>query len=307
MSNQPIQDSGRKIAFSLFFFLTITGVVFYLVHLVTGFNADRVIGRPFQLFSVYWSGITLLLSFCVGFAIAQTQPVVGLTRSATAKLFRPLTILLLGWIGARFFDVIFVTPVAQAQGIRSAADYFANPIFLLDLNWGGLSVWGALFFVGAWLLWLSWRIGAPFSAVIYKGIVGFFAGLSLMQWGHFLTQELYGYPWGGWGSIEIDSAYRLPQFLEEPTFVPIFLFAAIWYFAGTMWLAFGRRWQRSNRGHAEAVVAGLLWFVVGRLCIELATPNTLFNWLPASVILVVIVALGLWNQRSVISTIRPQI
>ena len=109
MSNQTIQDSGRKIALSLFFLLTIVGIVFYIVHLVTGFNADRVIGRPFQLFSVYWSGITLLLSFCVGFAIAQTQPVVGLTRSATAKLFRPLTILLLGWIGARLFDCLLYT------------------------------------------------------------------------------------------------------------------------------------------------------------------------------------------------------
>ena len=268
--------------------LTIAGTVGYFYHLATGTNFDPVLVEPFELFPVYWYGVIVLIAVGVGFVFAYAQPAVDESPS-NQKIWRyVISIVIAGIMGARLFDVFFITPIARQQGIRSSWDYFENPVFLVDFSWGGLNIWGAIIGGGVMLIWICWRTGLLPLPIFFKTVVGFLIGLSLAQWGHFINQELYGIPVDRWWAVSIDPTHRLPIFESEERFVPLFLMAAIWYLAGGLWLATSPRWQRSSIDQLDGVAVGLIWFIVGRMAIELNTPNSLFNWLSAVLLLVII-------------------
>jgi len=267
---------------------TSAGVVTYLSNVRNSTVINPIWFSPFELFPVYWYGVIVLISIGVGFWAATVRPVVDENFSSKLIWRYIISICLGGIIGARLFDVIFLSPIAISQGVLATRDYLNNSAFLLDFSWGGLNVWGALFGGVIVLFWLSWRTKIARGPIFFKAIVGFLFGLSLVQWGHFINQELYGFPWDGLGSIYVEPIHRLEVYADVERFVPLFLLASFWYLAGALWLFFGRRWQRSAVGQFDGTMVGLIWFIIGRLVIELATPNSLFNWLPASILLTII-------------------
>lgn len=278
----------RAISLILVCGATLAGIGGYLRQLSTGVQADPLMVEPFALFPVYWYGVIVLLAVGIGFFVAYAQPAVHDSPSNRLVWRYAISIVLGGALGGRLFDLIFITPIAQQQGISSFRDYLENPIFLIDFSWGGLNVWGALFGGGIALLWFCWRTGLASVPIFFKAAVGFLTGLSLAQWGHFINQELYGMPTDAWWGIYIDLAHRLPIFADANRFVPLFLLAAIWYLAGGFLLAFSPRWRRSAAAQLDGILFGLIWFVAGRLMIELNTPFTRFNWLPAVLLLGII-------------------
>lgn len=269
--------------------LTIVGIIGYVFHLSTGTTFDPILVEPFELFQVYWYGVVILIAVGMGFVAAYFQPTPEESPSSISQLWRyAISLIIAGIVGGRLFDAFFITPIARQQGISSSWDYFENPIFLVDFSWGGLNIWGVLFGGALMLLWVCWRTDLLPLPIFFRAIVGFLIGLSLAQWGHFINQELYGIPLDRWWAIYIEPTHRLPIFAGEERFVPLFLMASIWYLAGGLWLATSSRWQQSSINQLDGVLVGLIWFIVGRLAIELTTPNSLFNWLSAVLLLVII-------------------
>ncbi|MEM8860160.1 MAG: prolipoprotein diacylglyceryl transferase family protein, partial [Chloroflexota bacterium] len=164
------------------------------------------------------------------------------------------------------------------------------------LPWGGLHVGGAIMGVAIVAIFLANRQKKSIWGTLYKAIVGLLVISSLTGWGHFLNQELYGYPTELFLGIQISPEYRLPRFLEYERFVPLFLFASIWNLLGATWFIFDSRWKTSDKLLLDGVMVGSLWFVVGRLFVELLIPDFQFNWLPASLILLLIVVLAFQQQ-----------
>ena len=283
----------RLFNFIIVFGLTLAGIAGFLFHLNTGVTPDPIMLEPFELFPVYWYGVIVVVAIGIGFLTAFTQPAAN-ESSSNHLIWRYLISIVIGGIvGARLFDTFLITPIARMQGITSPRDYFDNPVFLIDFSWGGLNTWGALCGGAIVLFWFCWRTELSRTQTFFKATIGFLIGLSVAQWGHFINQELYGAPLTSWWAIYIDPAHRLPIFAGEERFVPLFLFGAIWYLAGGAYLAFTPRWQRSSFDQLDAILIGLIWFAVGRLMLELATPNSLFNWLPAVALLLIIFIVAL--------------
>ncbi|MFT5196628.1 MAG: prolipoprotein diacylglyceryltransferase [Cellvibrionaceae bacterium] len=288
MTRYSLKQLNITLCLTAVFGLHLIGLAGYLMHLRSGFMLDPVLARPYGLFSVYWYGVVLLVSIGIGFWAVATQSAKSDVLPSFSVWRYAISIVLSGIVGARLFDVVFLSPIAISQGITGTWDYFDNPALLFDFNWGGLNIWGALFGSVLMLYWVCWRAAIPRILIFFKATSGFLIGLSLVQWGHFLNQELYGVPWNRLGSILIESIHRLPLYAGADRFVPLFLLAAVWYLAGGMWLFFGRRWQRTLVDQLDGILFGLIWFAVGRLFLELVTPNSLFNWLPASMLLAII-------------------
>lgn len=271
--------------------LTILGLAAYVWHITTGAMPDRIAFNPLALYNIYWYGFMLLAAILLGGWVAGGIPVLDSDKSITFGHY-PVALTIVGLCFARLFDVLFVTPLAQSQGITSAADYFNNPTLLFDLSWGGLNVWGAIWGVGILLVLLAAWHSKAISQTLFKSMIALLIISSLAQWGHFLNQELYGYPTQSILGIFIHPEFRLPGFATADRFTPIFLVAALWHLVGGSWLIIDPRWYPTERTLWDGFLVGAVWFVVGRLFFELATPYSLFNWLPASLFLLLIIVLA---------------
>ncbi|MEM9773199.1 MAG: prolipoprotein diacylglyceryl transferase family protein [Chloroflexota bacterium] len=277
--------------------LTLLGIGGYLWHLNSGTMPNRVAFNTLGLYDIYWYGIILLVSFLVAAWLSGSLSLADQDLSITFWYY-PIWITSIGLLFARLFDVFLITPVAKMQGISTTFDYFRNPSLLFNLAWGGLNPWGAVYGVGILLTVLAvWR-GKSVIGTWFRAIVALLIVSSLAQWGHFLNQELYGYPTQSIMGITIAPDLRLPSMVESVRFVPVFLFAAIWYLAGSTWLIFDKRWYGAKHNLMDGALVGLIWYVVGKLYFELSTPNSLLNWLPASLILLLIVALAFKQHLS---------
>ena len=289
---------NRWLLFLAVFGATGAGFVAYASNIITSAVIDPIWFSPFELFPIYWYGLIVLASIGIGFWAAGARPVFDDDFSGQLIWRYIISIVLGGMIGARLFDVVFLSPIAISQGVLATSDYLNNSAFLFDFSWGGLNVWGALFGGALVLFWFCWRTKIAHGPVFLKAVAGVLIGLSLVQWGHFINQELYGFPWDGVGAIYIEPIHRLEVYANIERFVPLFLFASVWYLAGGLWLFFGRRWRRSEIDQFDGTMVGLIWFIVGRLTIELATPNSLFNWFPASILLTIILITVLRRKTS---------
>ncbi len=278
---QPFVASSRtRIGWAVCFVcLHLLGFALYIAHLTTGWQFDRQLAEPFQLFNIYWNGVFLLIAFVVAYGLAMTVEVDEWDDRLQEIAHRPLSVLIFGLIGARLLDILYLSPVSIGQGISQPADYFSNPILMFDLNWGGLNIWGAIVLVSLWMAQRSWRKGGQLFSIFLRGTLGLLAGLSLMQWGNFLSQQLYGVPYNGIGAVEIDANNQLPSTIlvsGGDSFFPIFLFGAAWYLAGALFMIYGKRWAPQSM-RWDQLLFGLAWFVVGRIGLELAIPNTAVN------------------------------
>ena len=142
------------------------------------------------------------------------------------------------------------------------------------------------------LVILAIRKQKSIGDTLFKAVIGLLAISCLSAWGHFINQELYGIPTRSMLGLMISPEFRLPQFSEFDRFVPLFLLSSAWNLLGTTWLLFDKRWRLHDQSVWDGAMVGLIWFIVGRLFVELVTPNTLFNWLPASLFILLIVLLA---------------
>lgn len=126
-------------------------------------------------------------------------------------------ILLVGFIGARLFEVFFYSP-----------DYFmANPWQIVNTRLGGLSIFGGIIGAGAVLLLLQTYFKGKWLQIV--DVVGVLAplGQAIGRWGNYFNQELYGLPCTYWWCLKIDLENRLPAWQAFSSFHPTFLYESI--------------------------------------------------------------------------------
>jgi prolipoprotein diacylglyceryl transferase len=93
---------------------------------------------------------------------------------------------------------------------------------------GGLGVWGGIFLgclVGAYVV-----KRAEASVLLFMDVAapGLLLAQGIGRWGNYFNQELFGKPTNlPWG-LEIDAAHRPPQYFNQSTFHPTFLYEFIW-------------------------------------------------------------------------------
>ena len=173
-------------------------------------------------------------------------------------------LLIAGIVGARLWHVL--TPSAS-MGI-TARYYFEHPLEIFATRKGGLGIPGAV-------------IGGIVALYIYgrKKNLDFFTwadiiapGLALAQaigrWGNYFNQELYGGPTSLPWAIYIDEAHRLPAFMDQAYYHPMFLYESIWNLLNMFLLLY------LGRKFSEKLIPGDLLFIylivypLGRFLLE---------------------------------------
>jgi phosphatidylglycerol:prolipoprotein diacylglycerol transferase len=132
--------------------------------------------------------------------------------------------LILAVVGARLYHVLTPSP---SMGI-TPADYFRNPLQLINLRRGGLGIYGGLAggALGLFLYTFRRRISPLRWADL--GVVGVALGQFIGRWGNFVNQELYGRPSSLPWAVTIEPQYRLDGYENVSRFHPAFLYESLW-------------------------------------------------------------------------------
>jgi len=176
-------------------------------------------------------------------------------------------LLIAGIIGARLWHIF--TPSASLVAIGIDTKYYlTHPLDAINIRNGGLGIPGGVM-GGAIALWFySWSKKTSFA--MWTDIIA--PGLALAQaigrWGNFFNQELYGGPTNLPWAIFIEPAYRLPEYLNESYYHPMFLYEFLWNMMNmSILLLLGRKLQ-NKLITGDLFLIYLIIYPVGRFALE---------------------------------------
>ena len=169
-----------------------------------------------QTITIRWYGLIIAL----GFLLAM---IYGLKR---AKQFdidpdRMIDVVLVSalfaFVGARLYYVVFSEERAQ---------FFSDPITILQVWNGGLAIYGGVIFAFLTALWMCRVRKVNTLAMFDIASLGFLIGQSIGRWGNFVNQEAFGgntnLPWAMTGDIikqgVVGGGYD-PDLPVHPTFL----------------------------------------------------------------------------------------
>lgn len=217
-------------------------------------------------------------------------------RGGTSESFE--TILLwaipIGIVGARIYHVL--THLGDYFGPGATGNWWAI--------WeGGIAIYGAIGFgaLAAWIVSRQRRVA--FAALADSLAPGIAIGQAIGRWGNWFNQELFGLPttlpWG----LEIDPAHRPPEFAQDATFHPTFLYESVWNLGVAGVLLWADRRFTLGRGKVFALYLALYGF--GRFFTEgirTDPSDTMFgplrqNQFAAALICLAGIALLVWLGR----------
>lgn len=176
--------------------------------------------------------------------------------------------LILAIVGARLYHVFTPSPSMAEVGINSPADYFRNPMQLINLRRGGLGIYGGIAGGALGLLLYSYRHRMSALKWADVAVIGVALGQFIGRWGNFFNQELYGrpttVPWAVW----IEPQYRLNGFTAFNRFHPAFLYESIWNLLA--FLVLFMLWRRYRRRllDGDIMASYLILYAVGRVLME---------------------------------------
>lgn len=176
--------------------------------------------------------------------------------------------LILAVVGARLYHVLTPSPSMAEVGIHSPADYFRNPMQLINLRRGGLGIYGGIAGGALGLLIYSYRHRISALNWADVSVIGVALGQFIGRWGNFFNQELYGrpstVPWAVW----IEPAYRLSGYTEFPRFHPAFLYESLWNLLAFLILITLWRRYRTRLMAGDIMAAYLILYGLGRVLLE---------------------------------------
>ncbi|HEX6700028.1 MAG TPA: prolipoprotein diacylglyceryl transferase, partial [Gaiellaceae bacterium] len=132
---------------------------------------------------------------------------------------------------------------------------------------GGLGVWGGIglgVLVGAWIVHRSKQSVPLFMDAVAPGLL---LAQGIGRWGNWFNQELFGKPTDLPWALKIDPEHRPPQYLDEPTFHPTFLYELVYDVIGVgLLLLVDRRFKIKPPGLFALYVS---YYTFGRFFEEL--------------------------------------
>ncbi len=169
-----------------------------------------------------------------------------------------------GIIGARLWHILTPSP---STGV-TAAWYFSHPLDALAVWKGGLGIPGAIIGGLIALYFYSRRTGINFAEWTDIGAPGLALGQAIGRWGNFFNQELYGAPTNLPWKLYIDPAHRLPGYLDQAYYHPLFLYESLWNLMNMFLLLWISRRFASSLKTGDLFLTYLIVYPVGRFLLD---------------------------------------
>lgn len=216
--------------------------------------------------SIQLYGIILMLGVVAGTFLAQ--------REARRKGENPevvwdglIWVLVAGIIGARLWHILTPPPSMVAQGITTAY-YLTHPLDALAIWRGGLGIPGAIIGGVIALFAFTRRRGVPSLTWLDIAAPALALGQAIGRWGNFVNQELYGAPTNLPWAIFIEPHKRLPAYLDQAYYHPLFLYESLWNLVNALLLLWlGRRLVGRLRP-GDIFLTYLIAYPTGRFLLE---------------------------------------
>lgn len=215
---------------------------------------------------IHWYGVIIMSGALLAAFLS--------TREAKRRNIDPESVwdvmpwlLVAGIIGARIWHILTPPASMVEQGITTYY-YLTHPLDALNIRNGGLGIPGAVM-GGALALWLYSR-NKKMSFASWVDIIA--PGLALAQgigrWGNFLNQELYGAPTDLPWKLYIEPAKRLPEFMDQAYYHPMFLYESLWnLFIMAVLLIIGRK-LKNVLFRGDIFLVYLVMYPLGRFMLE---------------------------------------
>ena len=216
--------------------------------------------------TIHLYGILIMIgALAAAFLAARLAKRRGIDADAVWDMFPWLIIG--GIIGARLWHVLTPPASMVEQGITTGY-YLTHPLEALSIWKGGLGIPGAVI-GGAIALWIYSR-KRKLSFGMWTDIIA--PGLALAQAigriGNYLNQEVYGAPTNLPWAITIDRAHRLPEYIDQATYHPLFAYEAIYNLINMAFLLWiGKKFAGKLRT-GDIFLTYLVIYPVGRFFLE---------------------------------------
>jgi phosphatidylglycerol---prolipoprotein diacylglyceryl transferase len=233
-------------------------------------------------FSVEWYAIFIMTGAVLGSILAgRLAQFRGLKADAIFDI--ALVSIISGVIGARLYFVMLQW------------DYYGqNPMQILNIPRGGLSIHGAIIFGVAAIILMTWRMKQPVLSWLDVAAPAVAIGQAIGRWGNYANQEAFGTPTDRWWGIAIRPENRPVQYAEETHFHPTFFYESVLNLGSAALLTFiivrysGREWLRAG----DVLAIYLILYGIIRWPLEWIRTDSLFigpapaaYWLSGALIL----------------------
>lgn len=175
--------------------------------------------------------------------------------------------ILAGIVGARIWHILTPTPSLVERGITTQY-YLTHPLEAINLTNGGLGIPGAVIGGGLALYVMCRRHGEDFRKWVDVFAPGLALGQAIGRWGNFVNQEVYGAPTDVPWAITIDPANRLPEFADQATYHPIFLYESLWSLGTVFFLIWLMRAYGDRLKHGDVFLVYLITYPLIRIALD---------------------------------------
>ncbi len=208
-----------------------------------------------------------------------------------------------GIVGARLWHVFSPPPSMVERGITTYF-YLTHPLDLVNLRNGGLGIPGAV--IGGVLALYAYTRRHKISFAVWADIATptVALGQAIGRWGNYVNQELYGAPTNLPWAITIDPAHRLPQYANQATYHPLFLYEMLWNLLNMGLLLWVERRYAKKLKAGDLFLFYLIGYPVGRFFLEFlrldASQVAGINFNQTFMLLIVVfaVAMLVWRHRT---------
>lgn len=234
--------------------------------------------------TIKWYGVIIAVGFLLAMIYALKR-VKEFDLNPDRMIDVVLVSALFAFVGARLYYVVFSEDRAQ---------FFSDPITILQVWNGGLAIYGGVIFAFLTALWMCRVRKVNTLAMFDIASLGFLIGQSIGRWGNFVNQEAFGgntnLPWAMTGDIikqgVVGGGYD-PDLPVHPTF----LYESLWCLVGLVLLHVVSKKAYRFKGQIFAMYIG--WYGLGRFWIEgLRTDSLMLGTMRISQVVAVLAVLG---------------